>query len=150
MAPALTLRNVARGSGIVAALAGALGVLHVFGAFGPVSCWTGRSASSDGTVTVTRGCEAGIDYLLGTGGGNAGTLFAWGIVLAVVVSVGVAAVYRGQRGVVWAAGLASAVISVIGIFSIGWYFVIPALALLVSATALTLAARGERSGAAAA
>jgi len=145
MVPRPTLHGIARGSGAVAAVVGALGVLHMLGAFGPVYCWTSRSGTSDGVVTVTRGCGAGIDYLLGTGGANAGTFFAWAVVLAGVVGIGVAAVWRDRRKLVWVAGLLGTVVSIIGVFSIGWYFVLPTIALLTAATALTLDARRRDS-----
>lgn len=92
-----SLRRLARGSAALAALAGGYGVLDMMGAFGPVSCWRGvganGSASSNGTVTataptVTGGCESGIDALLEPGGGNAGVLFSWSLVLFALVAVG--------------------------------------------------------------
>jgi hypothetical protein len=141
-----TLRTVARGAAGVAGLTGLYGSLSLLGAFGPVSCWTARSAGSDGVVTTTRGCEAGIDYLLGRTGGNAPVLFFWALALLGLVALGVAAVRTGRRRVTWATALAGAVVSVLGLMSIGWYFMVPTLSLLVAAAALTAAARAEDGG----
>ena len=91
-----SLQGVARGAGVTAALSGLAGVLSMLGAFGPVYCRTGRMASSDGTRAVSRACGSGIDYLLGSGGGNAATFFAWAMVLlAVVVVAGAATAFGG-------------------------------------------------------
>ena len=152
--PRLTLRRLARGSAVLSALAGGYGVLHMMGAFGPVSCWrsysSSGSASSNGTVTtttptVTRGCESGIDALLGPGGflggGNAGVLFSWSLVLLALVAVGGYGAWTGRRYVTWAAVVAGAAITVVGVFSIGWFFLLPTVFLLVAAAALSAEAR---------
>ena len=140
-----SLRRVARGAAGLAGLTGAYGVLSMMGAFGPVSCWTGSSTteSSDGeTVTeVTSGCEAGIDYLFGSTGGNAPVLFFWAMVLLALVGVGSVAAWTGRRGVAWGCAGVGVVVSIIGVMSIGWYFMLPTLFLLVAATALTADAR---------
>lgn len=151
------LRRLARGSATVAALVGGYGVLYMMGAFGPVSCWRGYSssgsASSNGTVTtaaptVTRGCESGIDALLRSGapgGGNAGVLFSWALVLSVLVAVGGYGAWTGRRHVTWVTVVAGGVITVVGVFSIGWYFLLPTLFLSVAATALSVEARNADS-----
>ena len=125
----------------------------MMGAFGPVSCWrsysSSGSASSNGTSTtttptVTSGCESGIDFLLGSGGpsgGNAGVLFSWSLALAVLVAVGGYAAWTGHRRVTWATVVAGAVITVIGVFSIGWFFLLPTVFLAIAATALSMEAR---------
>lgn len=150
--PELSLRRLARGSGVLAFLAGGWGVLYMLGAFGPVSCWTSRSATGAtaaggateaSTTEVTRHCESGIDYLLGAGGGNAPVLFAWSAVLLVLVTVGVGAVWTDRRYVTWATVLVGAAITVIGVFSIGWYFLLPTVFLLVAAVALSWNARRD-------
>ncbi|MFB6123844.1 MAG: hypothetical protein ABEJ78_10350 [Haloferacaceae archaeon] len=100
--PDLTLRRLARAVATLAAFAGTHHVLYLLGAFGPVSCWEAQSASgtaadngsaTTATPTVTRGCESGIGVLLGpsgpAGGGNAGVLFSWALVLAALVALGV-------------------------------------------------------------
>lgn len=130
----------------------------MMGAFGPVSCWRSYSrsgsASSNGTSTttaptVTSGCESGIDALLGSGGppggGNAGVLFFWSLVLAVLVAVGGYAAWTGHRRITWATVVVGAVITVIGVFSIGWFFLLPTLSLLVAATARSVEARNAGS-----
>lgn len=155
--PRDSLGLLARGATAVAGLAGAYGVLHLLGAFGPVSCWESRSASGSAsangtttttTPTVTRGCESGIDVLLGTagppGGGNAATLFAWATVLAVLVAGGCWAAWTDRRRLAWASVLVGAAVTVIGVFSIGWFFLGPTLGLFVAATARSVAARRER------
>lgn len=150
MASRSSLRNVARSAAVLAGLAGAIGFLSLMGAFGPVFCWTSRSgsgeATSDGEITtttseVTRGCEAGIDYFLGSAGGNAPVLFFWAVVLVGLVSLGGVTVWTGRRRITWATAMAGAVISAIGIMSIGWYFMLPTLFLLVAAAILTVDAR---------
>lgn len=146
--------SLARGAAGLAGLTGAYGVLYLLGAFGPVSCWTSQSgtgSSSQGessagatTTEVSRGCESGIDYLLSGAGGNASVLFSWGLVLAVLVAVGVVAVWTGRRAVAWVTVVAGAAITVVGVFSIGWYFLLPTLFLLVGAATLSVDARRDR------
>ena len=74
-----SLRRLARGAAGLAGLTGAYGVLSMLGAFGPVSCWTSssttESSSGETPTETTHGCEAGIDYLFGSTGGNAPVLF---------------------------------------------------------------------------
>lgn len=157
MVPDLTLDRLARAA---AALAGLVGVYHflaLMGAFGPVSCWEGRSASGTATQngtettttpTVTRGCESGIDAILGggpPGGGNAEVLFSWALVLLALVAVGGVAAWTGRRRTTWATVVAGAAICVVGMFSIGWYFLVPTLLLLVAATARSVEARRARA-----
>ena len=154
--PALTLRRLARGAATVAALVGGYGVLYLMGAFGPVTCWTSRtvsgSAASNGTETtttptVTRGCESGIDAVLGAGGppggGNAEVLFFWAVVLLVLVAVGWYGAWTGRRLVTWGSTVVGAAVTVVGVFSIGWFFLGPTLCLLVAATALSIDARRD-------
>lgn len=138
-----SLERLARGTAVLAWVTGVYGVLAMMGAFGPVSCWTSRSASSDGTITTSRGCEAGIDYLFGHTGGNAPVLFFWSAVLLGLILVGGSAVWTSHRRVVWTAVIGGVVISVVGVMSIGWYFVLPTLSLLVGAVALTVAVRRQ-------
>jgi hypothetical protein len=128
----------------------------MMGAFGPVSCWTSQSATGTAseaggrtepvTTAITRQCESGVDYLLGSTGGNAPVLFAWSMVLLVLVALGGFGAWTGRRYVTWLAAVASAVITVIGVFSIGWYFLFPTLFLLVAAVALSVLARRETDG----
>ena len=153
-----SLHRLARAAAVLAGLVGVYNVLYLMGAFGPVSCWTSYSqsgsASSNGTETtttptVTRGCESGIDALLGgggpLGGGNAGVLFSWAVVLLVLVVLGGYSTWVGRRHVTWATVLAGAAVTVIGMFSIGWYFLLPTLFLLVAAVALSIGARRAES-----
>lgn len=151
MVPKLAPRTVARGASALAGLFGAFGFLTLMGAFGPMSCWTSESSSSsatDGggsvaTHTVTHGCEAGIAYLWGSTDGNAPVLFFWAFVLLALVVVGGLAVWTGHRYVTAATGVVGAVVSVLGLFSIGWLFFFPTLCLLVAAAALTADTRGD-------
>ena len=152
--PDLSLKRLARGAATLAGLVGAYNVLHLMGAFGPVSCWTGYSgggsASGDGVETtvaptVTRGCESGIDFLLGTegppGGGNAQILFSWAFVLLVLVALGWYGAWTGRRYVVWVTAVAGGAVTVVGVFSIGRYFLLPTLLLSVAAVALSVDVR---------
>lgn len=134
-------------------LLGIVGVLSLMGAFGPVTCVTESagatgSASADGTETVrtttegaeqTRECTAGIDYLFGDGGGNAAALFFWPLGLLGLVAVGGAASWTGRTRLTWLATGVGAVVSIIGVMSIGLYFLGPTICLAVGATALTVA-----------
>nr|WP_233340522.1 hypothetical protein [Haloprofundus sp. MHR1] len=145
-----SLRGVARGAGVLAWLSGGYGFLFMLGAFGPVSCWTSRTAtetsSGASTTVVTRGCEAGIDYLFGSTGGNAPVLFGWAMVLIGLVAFGGAAAWVGYRHLTWASAVVGTIISIIGVMSIGWYFMFPTLCLLIAAIALTVKARRESTG----
>lgn len=156
--PDISLERLARGAAALASLVGAYNVLYLMGAFGPVSYWTGYSgggsASSDGTETtvtptITRGCESGIDFLLRNGGppggGNAGVLFSWAVVLLALVALGPYGTWTGRRYVVWGTVAVGAVITVVGVFSIGWYFLLPTLLLWVAAAALSVEARGKET-----
>ncbi|WP_227133128.1 hypothetical protein [Halorubellus salinus] len=134
------LDRLARASAGGATVAGVGGALYMLGAFGPVSCWRSTSSTSDGTTTVTRGCTAGIDYLFGAGG-NAPVLFFWSVALLALVAVGAASAWTGRIGVTWATTVLCGVVTVIGVFSIGWFFLVPTLALLTAALARTVAAR---------
>ncbi|MFB6080192.1 MAG: hypothetical protein ABEJ81_04260 [Haloferacaceae archaeon] len=140
-------RRIARGAATVAGLVGAYHVLYLMGAFGPVSCWTGYavsgSATSNGTETtttptVTHGCTSGIDALLGTDGGNAGVLFFWAVALLVLVALGWYGAWTARRRVTWVTVVAGAAVTVAGAFSVGWYFLVPTLCLLVAAVALSV------------
>ncbi|WP_311171021.1 hypothetical protein [Halobellus ordinarius] len=148
------LRRVRYGATALAVLVGTYNVLELMGAFGPVSCWvsysSSGSASQNGTATtttptVTRGCESGIDVLLGAGGpaggGNAQTLFFWAVVLLALVSIGGYAGVTARPWVAWATVAVGAVVTVVGVFSIGWYFFLPTVFFAVTATALSFEAR---------
>lgn len=113
------------------------------GAFGPVSCWTSGGSNIEGT---TRSCESGIDYLLGSSTGNAPVLFFWAVVLLALVTLGGAAAWTGHRYVTWATTVVGIGISILGVMSIGWYFLPPTLFLLVAAIALSIDARRENNG----
>jgi hypothetical protein len=143
--PKPSLLGVARGAGVLAWLSGGYGFLFMLGAFGPVSCWTTQtateSASGESTTVVTRGCEAEIDYLFGSAGGNAPVLFGWAMVLIGLVAFGGAAAWLGYRHLIWATAVIGTSISVLGVLSIGWFFMPPTLFLLIAATALTVKAR---------
>ncbi|SEP10036.1 hypothetical protein SAMN04487948_11414 [Halogranum amylolyticum] len=148
--PRPSLRDVARGAGVLAVLSGGYGFLAMLGAFGPVSCWTSRTAtetsSGASTTVVTRGCEAGIDYLFGSTGGNAPVLFFWAVMLIGLVAIGGGAAWGGYRHLTWASAVVGTIISIIGVMSIGWYFMFPTLCLLIAAIALTVKARRESTG----
>lgn len=151
-----SLRRLVQAATILASLVGSYHVLYLLGAFGPVSCWTGRSvsgsASSNGTETttaptVTHGCESGIDFLLGaggpSGGGNAGVLFSWAFVLLVLVALGGYSAWTERQYLTWGVVVAGAGVTIVGLFSIGWYFLLPTLFLGIAATALTVRASRE-------
>ena len=153
-APDPSLERLARAAAALAGLVGVYNALYLLGAFGPVSCWTGYSgggsASESGAATtteptVTRGCESGIDALLGAGGppggGNAGVLFSWAVVLLALVALGWYGAWTGRRRVVWVTAVAGGAVTVVGVFSIGWYFLLPTLLLSVAAALLSVAAR---------
>ena len=153
--PDLTLSRTARIAAGLAGLSGAAGFLRLMGAFGPVSCWTSVSAGGTATsaggpasteTTVARGCEAGIDYLLGGGGGNAGVFFFWAVVLLVLVTVGGVAAWTGHRYVTSMAAGVGVVVSILGLWSIGWYFMLPTVFLIAAAIALTVDARRDSDG----
>ena len=135
------LRRTALGTAILAFLSGSYGILTLLGAFGPVDCWTGQSQSSSGSVVTTHGCEAGIDYLYGSTAGNAPVLFFWAMVLLGLVVIGLVATWTGHRRVTWATAVVGFAISILGLLSIGWVFIGPALLLLISAAAMTVARR---------
>ena len=154
--PELSLKNLARGAATVAGLLGVYHFLYLMGAFRPVSCW--RSVSESGTAsqngtetsttpTVTQGCESGIDAVLGSGGpsggGNAEILFSWGFVLLVLVGIGVFGTWTERVYLIWGTVLVSAVITVIGMFSIGWYFLLPTVLFLIAGVTLSVRARNE-------
>lgn len=150
--PELTLRRLARGAAVLAGLVGVYNFLYLMGAFGPVSCWRsysgGEPATSNDTdttsPTMTRECESGIDALLGgggqPGGGNAEVLLFWALVLLVLVALGVYSAWVGRRHITWATVLAGVAITIIGVFSIGWFFLLPTLFLLTAAVALSVKA----------
>jgi hypothetical protein len=141
-----SLRTVARGAVGLAALSGFYGSLRLLGAFGPVGCWTSRTTRGDGTVTTARGCEAGIDYLFGSTGGNAPILFFWAVVLLALVAVGVGAVWTGHRTLGWVVVVVGAAVTVLGLFSVGSFFLVPTLCLFLAVTARTVAARRSPGG----
>lgn len=140
----LALQRISRSAAGLAGISGGVGFLALLGAFGPVSCWTSSSGSStDGTTEVSRGCEAGIDYLFGTTTGNASMLFFWAVVLLVLATLGGATAWTGHRYTTWLTAATGGVISIVGLLSIGWYFVFPTLCLVVAGTALTVSARRD-------
>jgi NADH dehydrogenase len=142
-APSAGLRSVARGSAAIGAFAGVAGSLFMLGAFGPVSCSTSRSTIGDGVTTVSRNCNAGIDYLFGAGG-NAPVLFFWSIALLALVALGTASAWTNRVALTWLATALGAVVTIVGVFSIGWTFLVPTIAFLAASVALTVSAR--RSG----
>ena len=153
--PKLTLTRIVRSATGLAGLTGAYGFLYLMGAFGPVSCWTSVSSSQTATesggitssgTTVTRGCEAGIDYLLGGTGGNASVLFFWAVILLAFVVFGGVAAWTGHRYVTSIVVGVGVIISILGLWSIGWYFMLPTLFLLAAAIALTVKARRDSDG----
>jgi hypothetical protein len=138
-----SLGVLARGGAVVAGGTGGLGALSMLGAFGPVSCSTSRSTTSDGVTTVSRECNAGIDYLFGAGG-NAPVLFFWSIVLLALVGAGAAAAWTGRVRLTAVATALCAAVTVVGVFSIGWYFLLPTIALLTATVALLVEGRRPR------
>lgn len=141
------LRQLARGSGVLGGLSGVGGALWMLGAFGPVSCWTSRTTVEGGGTTVDRGCSAGIDYLFGAGG-NAPVLFFWSVALLAFVAVGTWGSWTERPGATWVAAVLCAIVTIVGVFSIGWFFLAPAICYLTAAIALTIRARSggrERS-----
>lgn len=141
--PTLTPKRIARTAAGFAGISGILGFLSLMGAFGPVSCWTGGGASgtSNGTTTTaSRGCVSGIDYL-GGATGNAPVLFFWAVVLLVLTGIGASAAWTGHRYTTWLTAVAGVVVSILGLMSIGWYFVLPTLCLMGAGVALTIDAR---------
>lgn len=94
-----------------------------------------------------RGCESGIDALLNIGGsssgGNAQILFSWALVLLVFVGIGVFGTWTERVYLIWGTVILGAVITVIGMFSIGWYFLLPTILFLIAGAALTVNARSE-------
>lgn len=144
--PTLSLRRFARFAGMAAGLTGTYGFLLLMGAFGPISCSTSQSSrerSGERASTVTRNCEAGVDYLLGSTGGNAPVLFFWAVVLLALTALGVFAVWTERQLLVWVTTGVGVVITAIGVFSIGWQFLFPTLFLFTAATALTVESRRE-------
>lgn len=129
-------RWVVRGAVTFACLSGAFGSLFLLGAFGPVSCWTGESGSSTGPTVTTHGCEAGIDYRYGSTGGNVGVLFFWAAALLALVAFGAIAAWTGHRRLMGATSAVGAAVSILGLLSIGWAFVLPTLSLAVAAVAM--------------
>lgn len=154
-----TLQTVARSAAGLAGLTGAYGVLALLGAFGTVACpnesVTGEGVSSEGASDAgassaegmsssggaADSCASGIDYLLGAGGEVAPEFFAWPAVLLALVALGGAAAWTGRRRATWLVALVGAGISVAGFLSVGRYFALPALFLLVAAVALSAEAR---------
>lgn len=150
----MTRRAAIAGAGL-AWVVGAVEFLSLMGAFGPVSCWRGQTssgtASSSGASSttgteVTSGCNAGIDYLLSGAGGNAPVLFSWAFVLLALVSLGLVATWTGRRWLLWTTIGAGAVISLVGFMSIGLYFAIPTLFLLLAGVLVTIEAREGPDG----
>lgn len=127
--------RVARIAAGLATVAGTYGVLSLMGAFGPVSCLTSGGSTIDGT---TRTCVSGVDYLIGSTTGNAPVLFFWAVVLLALVALGGVTAWTGRRYITWATTVVGTVISILGVMSIGWYFMLPTLFLLVAALALSI------------
>lgn len=150
-----TLTRIVQSATGLAGLTGAYGFLYLMGAFGPVSCWTSASSSQTATesggitssgTTVTRGCEAGIDYLLGGTGGNASVLFFWAVILLAFVILGGVAAWTGHRYITAIVAVVGVIISILGMWSIGWYFMLPTLFLLAATIALTVKSRRNSNG----
>ncbi|SEP27268.1 hypothetical protein SAMN04487948_13026 [Halogranum amylolyticum] len=68
------------------------------------------------------------------------------MVLIGLVAFGGAAAWLGYRHLTWASAAVGTIISIIGVMSIGWYFMFPTLCLLIAAIALTVKARRESTG----
>ncbi|PSQ51004.1 hypothetical protein BRD15_00175 [Halobacteriales archaeon SW_6_65_15] len=149
-----SLRTIARSAAGLAGVTGAYGVLALLGAFGPVACISesaggeGVSSEAAGSSGVTApsgeaadGCVSGIDYLLGGGGEIVPQFFAWPMVLLVFVALGVAAAWTGRRRAAWLVALVGVAVSLVGFLSIGWYFALPTVFLLIAAAALSAEAR---------
>lgn len=141
--PTVDPSRVARIAAGLASLAGTYGFLSLLGVFGPVSCWTSGGSNIDGT---TRSCQSGIDFLFGSSTGNAPVLFFWAVVLLALVTLGGAAAWTGHRYITWATTVVGMGISIFGVMSIGWYFLLPTLFLLVAALARSISARRENNG----
>ncbi|WP_323676291.1 hypothetical protein [Halorubellus sp. PRR65] len=135
-----SLGRLARASAGVATVAGVGGALYMLGAFGPVTCATSTSSTGEGTTTTTHACTAGIDYVFGAGG-NAPVLFFWSVALLALVGIGAASAWTNRIAVTWTTAVLCGVVTVIGVFSIGWFFLVPTVALLTAAVARTVAAR---------
>lgn len=130
-------RRVARIAAGLASLTGAYGFLYLMGAFGSVSCYQ----TSEGS----KGCVAGIDYLVGSAGGNASTLFFWATTLLGLVAIGGIATWINRRRITWGAALVSVGISVLGLW-LGWFFLASAVGLLTAALALSVGAQRDKNG----
>ncbi len=127
-------RRVAQIAAGLASLAGVYGFLYLMGAFGSVSC----SQTSGGT----EGCVAGIDYLVGSAGSNASTLFFWAVLLLSLVAIGGIATWTNHRRITWGTAIVSVGISVFSIW-LGWFFMVSAVGLLTAAIALSVSARRD-------
>ncbi|WP_143085754.1 hypothetical protein [Halogranum rubrum] len=68
------------------------------------------------------------------------------MVLIGLVAFGGAAAWLGYRHIIWATVAIGTSISILGMLSIGWFFVLPTLCLLIAAVALTVQARRESTG----
>lgn len=68
-------------------------------------------------------------------------LFFWAVVLLALVALGGVAAWTGHRYVTAASAGVGLIISLIGIMSIGWYFMLPTLFLLIAAIVLSIKAR---------
>lgn len=129
-------KRVARIAAGFASLTGAYGFLYLMGAFGSVSCQTsGRD----------EGCVAGIDYLVGSAGGDASTLFFWATLLLGLVTISGVATWTSRRWITWGAAIISVGISVFSLW-LGWFFMASALGLLTAAIALSVGARRDNNG----
>lgn len=99
-----------------------------------------RGARASGVLALLSGAD-GIDFLLGgagpPGGGNAPVLFFWTVVLLALVALAGYTVWTRRRRVVWGLGVAGVGISILGLWSIGWYFMLPTLFVLVAAALLS-------------
>ncbi|KTG07676.1 hypothetical protein AUR64_02210 [Haloprofundus marisrubri] len=68
------------------------------------------------------------------------------MVLIGLVAIGGGATWLGHRHLTWTTAVVGTIISIIGVMSIGWYFLFPTLCLLIAAIALTVEARRESTG----